>query len=547
MRAARRRRFGLTLCLAWLSLIVALGLRSGGPEAAAVAAAGVADDDYVGVAHDAGGAAAEDYEEEEEDEEEEDDVDGAAAVPPGLVRARLRQLPGPDRLRAALLDLFEGAAPAEAEALPLYVDEEGHVWVEHRGEFYAVLPEYNGEDEGSDEAEPEELPSLDHEDDGETARSDADHSLRPSDEDRAGASGADGEQPGRGQRSKKAVDPGTANEADRFEGLPAFTFQESAMRPDDIERLEGDILTKFFTDAWSESMSKWTRIDDSKHICQFRGVLCEHRVSLRHTDDEGEPAVYQVVTRLELVNSNLQTTLPSSFAQLRHLSVLNLAGNNLDGSIPQEYVNMSAALFYFDVSENNLTGTVPAGFLSTSTDLQEIHLNHNSLSGALPPGSLDWKSFKVLDLADNFFTGTIPTRLGLLQNIQYLILGSNFISGSIPSELKELNYLYTLDVGSNFIEDTLERIMPRLPTRLLDINLEDNFVHGTFSEQVFMQPQLEVLLLSHNYLSGNLPSASESPSWSDLSNIRALHLTDNRLSGTLPPSMLTGLKSSIDR
>ena len=56
--------------------------------------------------------------------------------------------------------------------------------------------------------------------------------------------------------------------------------------------------------------------------------------------------------------------------------------------------------------------------------------------------------------------GTIPTELGLLDQLSDLDLGANSdsggLSGTIPTELGLLGQLYRLDLSANFLGDTLE-------------------------------------------------------------------------------------------
>lgn len=309
--------------------------------------------------------------------------------------------------------------------------------------------------------------------------------------------------------------------------------------PIELRKRDRDILASFLREGWGATDSSWAKDDDSRDICQARGVTCGMVLSVY-----GIPPVFNVVRHLDLANTNFRATLPPGLAELRDLENLNLAGNNIHGTIPSEYMNMSHRLAYFDIGENNVTGSIPEHFLSTSKDVVEIRLNQNALTGTLVDDFTHWKSLKVLDVADNFIGGTISSQIGQLANLQYFLFANNFISGTLPTELRQLAYLYTVDAGSNFMEGSLEEIVRVLPPRLHDLNLENNFLSGSFSDHVFEQPQLELLMLSYNALTGSLPTGSghDSIGWSNLSKLRALHLTYNRLSGSLPTWLFTGLK-----
>lgn len=462
----------------------------------------------------------------------------------GLIRVSRNDLPdSEDLLRGALMDLFEGIDGVDTDTIPLFVDDESQLWVLHNHEFHALM-------HGMDNVQIKDHGEKDWDTAPKSFLWEADESEVEIGEDSTMAQAVNRIV---GKLFNVRLRQESMNECLECEDS-AVTDDSllppvSDLQPSQIEKLERNVLLDFFKQAWSGTA---IQVDESIETCQLRGVHCETRINEQFDpsdQDSGEPPVYRIVTRLELTNAQLHTTLPASFANLRHLSVLNLAGNRLHGSIPEEYKNMSYSLFYLDFGENNLIGTVPPDFLSTSTGLQEVRLNQNSLEGPLFSCSGQCEALKVIDLSDNFFTGSIPSDIAIANNLQYLIIGNNFITGTLPSQLTQLKLLYTLDAGSNFIDDTMDHVMQVLPLRLLDVNLNDNFIHGEFSKYIFEQEQLELVLLSRNLLEGSLPGGmgEEEPGWLRLSNLKALHVSDNLMTGTLPPSMFTELRSSLSR
>ncbi len=67
---------------------------------------------------------------------------------------------------------------------------------------------------------------------------------------------------------------------------------------------------------------------------------------------------------------------------------LNLAANQLTGSIPPELGNLTG-LTFLDLNSNQLTGSIPPE-LGNLTGLTQLFLTNNQLTGAIPPelGSL---------------------------------------------------------------------------------------------------------------------------------------------------------------
>jgi Leucine-rich repeat (LRR) protein len=89
------------------------------------------------------------------------------------------------------------------------------------------------------------------------------------------------------------------------------------------------------------------------------------------------------------------------------LRVIDFAGNNLSGEIPEEITGL-LGLVALNLSRNNLTGVIP----------QTIGL---------------LKSLESLDLSGNQFSGAIPVAMGDLNFLSYLNVSYNNLSGQIPS------------------------------------------------------------------------------------------------------------------
>mmetsp|Transcript_32688 Transcript_32688/g.67063 ORF Transcript_32688/g.67063 Transcript_32688/m.67063 type:complete len:103 (-) Transcript_32688:2123-2431(-) len=63
---------------------------------------------------------------------------------------------------------------------------------------------------------------------------------------------------------------------------------------------------------------------------------------------------------------------------------------------------------------------------------------------------------KELDLNNNALSGTISTKIGMLESLRFLQLDSNEFDGTIPTELGELNEL----VFAAFTDLNLNGMMP---------------------------------------------------------------------------------------
>jgi len=182
--------------------------------------------------------------------------------------------------------------------------------------------------------------------------------------------------------------------------------------------------------------------------------------------------------------------IPRKLSQLAYLQLLDLADNNLTGSIPTEFANLtsmrqqnkeqlvilveySTQYPYFgrvdinwkghdeifqrtvslvtgmDLSSNFLTGEIPTG-LSNLQGLKYLNLSRNHLSGSIPKDIGDLKFLESLDISWNQLTGTIPSSISNLMSLSSLNLSSNQLSGRIPKG----NQLQTLDDPSIYANNS---------------------------------------------------------------------------------------------
>ena len=126
---------------------------------------------------------------------------------------------------------------------------------------------------------------------------------------------------------------------------------------------------------------------------------------------------------------------------------LDLRGNNLTGTIPEELDNLSN-LTYLRLADNALSGPIPVE-LSNLTNLNYLNLGDNALSGEIPKELGNLTELTYLRLADNALSGPIPVELSNLTNLTFLTIKGNKLSGEIPKELGNLSNLTRLRLYNN--------------------------------------------------------------------------------------------------
>ncbi|KAK1587836.1 hypothetical protein Q3G72_017281 [Acer saccharum] len=128
--------------------------------------------------------------------------------------------------------------------------------------------------------------------------------------------------------------------------------------------------------------------------------------------------------------------------------MLNLAENNLDGSIPSFLSNLNEltclALGYNLFKPSPL----PSSFENLSK-LEILFVANASLVGEIPNSIGKLVSLPILDLSTNYLSSKIPYTIAELKSIMQIELSDNQLSGELPESLVNLTTLLNFDVSQN--------------------------------------------------------------------------------------------------
>ncbi len=201
-------------------------------------------------------------------------------------------------------------------------------------------------------------------------------------------------------------------------------------------------------------------------------------------------------------------------SNLKHLEILSLSHNKLQGGIPLEIGELKK-LKILSLKGNFLTG----GFikeLGQLKSLENLNLDSNRLSGSLPPEIGKLTSLKTLEISENIFSCQIPPEIGNLKGLTWLRANTNYFSGCLPKSMGNLKNLETLYLFGNEFSGSIPAEFGNLK------NLKIFWLGNSIYNQ--------------NKIEGNIPKE-----FKKLQNLEELHLKCCVLEGDI------GFLSSLDK
>ncbi|WOK99977.1 hypothetical protein Cni_G08689 [Canna indica] len=257
------------------------------------------------------------------------------------------------------------------------------------------------------------------------------------------------------------------------------------------------------------------------------------------------------LTYLDLSKNRLQHGIPDTFGKLSKLGFLDLSVNQLEGKLPTSIFYNCTLLYSLLLHDNSLYGRIPPQIGNLNL-LKEIILRTNYLTGSIPPSLSNATSLITFDLADNNLTGQLPSDIVVrLSSLMILQISYNNLSSDEEGEdlryffgvIANLTNLESLGIGGIGLRSALPTTIGLLGSRLLQIYIQDNRIHGAIPSNISKLQNLTLLNLSGNLLQGTVPKELFL-----LPNLERAGLNNNMLHGRIPsvPNDLTTSLGLLD-
>ncbi|KAK2447516.1 receptor protein EIX2 [Trifolium repens] len=226
---------------------------------------------------------------------------------------------------------------------------------------------------------------------------------------------------------------------------------------------------------------------------------------------------------LELSNNNLSANFTLTFQNCPRMKTLSLENNVIFGSIPKQITKNLPFLSELLLRGNLLTGSIPKE-LCRLPSLHLLDLAENNLSGSIPTCMGDVHGFKLPQTHFIDFVYSLKS-VGYVPYTRHTEL---VLNGRIVEYLKQMPMHSTIDLSKNNLSGEIPEKITQL-IHLGALNLSWNRLTGNIPSDIGLLKDLENLDLSHNNLSGSIP-----PSMASMTFLSHLNLSYNNLSGRIP-------------
>ena len=136
----------------------------------------------------------------------------------------------------------------------------------------------------------------------------------------------------------------------------------------------------------------------------------------------------------------------------------------------------------------------------------------------------------ILSAEENNLIGTIPSEIGLLEDLTVWGMERGNLTSTIPTEIGRLTNLVFIDLDFNELTGTLSDELLSLSS-LNQLDLNNNKLSGSING-IGVFPDMEFLQLHDNFFTGTVPEGVGT-----FTGMTAFTLHESSISGTMPQSV----------
>ncbi|KAH7853904.1 hypothetical protein Vadar_007885 [Vaccinium darrowii] len=241
---------------------------------------------------------------------------------------------------------------------------------------------------------------------------------------------------------------------------------------------------------------------------------------------------YSLVS-LQCDGCGLSGHLTDQLEQFKNLKVLYLGGNSLSGPIPVSFGRCSS-LEAVSLAGNKLTGSLPENFGHLS-NLEQIYLGHNLLDGVVSEVHfVNLTSLKELYASGNHLVLKVSPNWIPPFQLEALELRSWHLGPQFPMWLRSQKGFWDMDLSGTGISDSVPQWFWNLSSSFMYLNLSHNQIKGKIRDMPKLDVNHALIYLGSNQFTGPLPHLSSNENWP---NLKVIKLGNNHLSGNIPSSL----------